>query len=318
MEPLTDPIPDGQPTFLGVPRCADVETLDADVAVLGVPHGVPYGGDGRPAPSAAATRTVRAQSARFADELAHHDFTFGGEIFAGREVRIVDCGDVAGRPDDTTGNVRRAEAAVHRILARGAFPLILGVDDSVPIPVMRGYAGHADPLCIVQIDAHLDWRDERFGVREGLSSPMRRASELPYVRGMFQVGLRGVGSARRDEVEAARTWGSVLVTAPELRREGIDAALERLPADDAFVTFDMDAMDPALAPGVGAPVFGGLFYDEATGLLRGIAARRRIVGFDLVEIQPEADWRDRTSLLGARLALDFLGALAWTGQIGRA
>ncbi|MBA3413668.1 MAG: arginase family protein, partial [Chloroflexia bacterium] len=244
-------------------------------------------------------------------------FTFGGEIFAGREVRIVDCGDVAGRPDDTAGNARRTEAVVRRILTRGAFPLVLGGDDSIPIPVMRGFAGHAGSLCVVQIDAHLDWRDERLGVRDGLSSPMRRASELPFVTGMFQVGLRGVGSARREEVEAARTWGSVLVTAAALRRAGVDAALAELPAGDVFVTFDMDAMDPTLAPGVIAPVFGGLTYDEATDLLRGVAARRRVVGFDLTEIQPEADVRGQTSSLGARLALNLLGALAWTGQIGR-
>jgi len=317
MEPLTDPLPEGKPTFLGAPRCTDLASLAADVAVLGVPHGVPYGGDGAAAPSAAATRTVRAQSARYADELHHHDFTFGGEIFAGREVRIVDCGDVAGRPDDTAGNARRTEAAVRGILARGAFPLVLGGDDSIPIPVMRGFAGHAGSLCVVQIDAHLDWRDERLGVRDGLSSPMRRASELPFVTGMFQVGLRGVGSARREEAEAARAWGSVLVTAAALRRAGVDAALAELPAGDVFVTFDMDAMDPTLAPGVIAPVFGGLTYDEATDLLRGVAARRRVVGFDLTEIQPEADVRGQTSSLGARLALNLLGALAWTGQIGR-
>ena len=317
MEPLTDPIRDDRPTFLGAPRQADLERLDADVAVLGVPFGVPYPGDGPAAPSAAATGTVREQSLRFAGEIRHHDWTFGGEVFAGREVRIVDCGDVMGGPDDPVGNGERTRVAVRRILASGAFPLVLGGDDSIPIPVIRAFAGHADPLGIVQIDAHLDWRDERFGVHEGLSSPMRRASELPFVAGMFQVGLRGVGSARREEVEAARAWGSVLVTAAELRRGGVEAALAALPAGDVFVTFDMDAMDPVLAPGVIAPVFGGLAYHEASDLLRGVAARRRVVGFDLTEINPGADWRDRTSLLGARLALDLIGALAWSGQIGR-
>jgi len=318
MEPLTQPIPEGQPTFLGVPRAADLDALDTDVAVLGVPHGVPYGDDAAPAPSAAATRSVRAQSMRYADELHHYDFTFGGEIFAGRTVRLADCGDVAGDAADVAGNTRRTEEAVRRIVARGAFPLILGGDHSIPIPVVRGFAGRGGDLCVVQVDAHLDWRDERFGVREGLSSPMRRASELPFVTGMFQVGLRGTGSARREEVEAARAWGSVLVTADELRRDGLEAALAGLPPGDVYLTFDMDAMDPAIAPGVGAPVFGGLSYDEATALLRGVAGRRRVVGFDLVEIQPERDLRDLTSYLGARLALNLLGALAWTGQIGAA
>jgi agmatinase len=317
MERSKLPVPDDLPTFLGAPRAADPAWLDADVAVLGVPHGVPYHDDEPESPSAAATRTVRAASLHYAGELHHHDFTFGGEIFAGRSVRIVDCGDVAGPPDDTAGNARRTEAAVRRILDRGAFPLVLGGDDSIPIPVIRGFADRTKPMCVVQIDAHLDWRDERFGVREGLSSPMRRASELPFVQGMIQIGLRGVGSARRAEVEEARAWGSVLVTVPDLRRDGIGTALARLPAGDAFVTFDMDAIDPTLAPGVGSPSFGGLTYDEATELLRGVAARRRVVGFELTEIQPERDVRGQTSALGARLALNLLGALAWSGQIGR-
>ena len=316
MERLTQPIPNGRPTFLGAPRVVDLDALEADVAVLGVPHGVPYPREGADAPSAAATRTVRAQSLRYAAELHHHDFTFGGEIFAGRAVRVVDCGDVAGEAADVAGNVRRTEEAVRRILARGAFPLVLGGDDSIPLPVIRGFGGHTESLGIVQIDAHLDWRDERFGIREGLSSPMRRASELPFVSGMLQVGLRGVGSARREEVEAARAWGSLLVPTADLRREGIAATLDRLPAGDVFVTFDMDAMDPGIAPAVIAPVFGGLTYDEATALLRNVAERRRVVGFDLVEIQPAHDVRDLTSYLGARLALNLLGALAWTGQIG--
>jgi agmatinase len=316
--PLTVPVPANRPTFLDAPRCRDLAALDADVAVLGVPHGVPYGTEGMQAPSAAATRTVREQSLRFAGERDSWDFTFGGELFAGRAVRIADCGDVAMEPGDFAGNAARTEAAVRAILARGAFPLVLGGDHAIPIPVMRAFAD-GPPLCVVQFDAHIDWRDERFGVRDGLSSPMRRASELPSVTAMAQIGVRGTGSARRREVEAALAWGSVIVPAAALHRDGPAAVAARIPAAERYyVTFDMDGMDPAVAPGVGAPAFGGITYDEAVALLRGVAARGRVVGFDLVEIVPAADVRDLTSLLGARLALDLLGALAWAGQIGAA
>lgn len=316
-EALTIPVPADQPTFLDSPRCGDLAELAADVAVLGVARGVPYDPEEAESPSAAATRTVREQSVRLAPEVDSWDFTFGGEVFAGRAVRIVDCGDVRTVRGDDAGNAARTTAAVRAVRARGAFPLVLGGDDSIPIPVMRAWAG-AEPMCVVSIDAHIDWREERFGVREGLSSIMRRASELDSVTAMAQIGLRGAGSARRAEVDAARAFGSVLVTAAELRRDGVAAALGRVPAADRyFITFDMDGMDPGIAPGVIAPTFGGLAYDNAHALLRGLAAKGRVVGFDLVEIAPAADPGDLTSLLGARLALDLLGALAWEGQIGR-
>ena len=315
--PLTVPVAGDRATFLGAPRCHDLAELDADVAVLGVAHGVPYQPDAPYEPSAAAVRTVREQSLHFADAPAHWDFTFGGELFNGREVRIADCGDVAMVPGDLVGNAARTTAAVRAILERGAFPLVLGGDDSIPIPVLRAWTG-ADPLCVVTIDAHIDWREERFGIRDGLSSNMRRASEIDAVTAMAQIGIRGGGSARREEVEAARAFGSVIVTAADLRRDGPDAVLARIPAAERYVlSIDIDGLDPAIAPGVIAPAFGGLSYDEANALVRGLAAKGRLVGFDVVEVVPETDVHDRTSLLAARLALDTIAALAWSGQVGR-
>jgi agmatinase len=278
---------------------------------------VPYAPEDPREPSAAAVRTVREQSLRFADAPAHWDFTFGGELFAGRDVRIVDCGDVAMVPGDLVGNAARTTAAVRAVVDRGAFPLVLGGDDSIPIPVLRAWTGYA-PMCVVAIDAHIDWRAERFGIRDGLSSNMRRASEIDSVTAMAQIGIRGGGSARREEVEAARAFGSVIVTAAELRRDGPGAALARIPAAERYyLSIDIDGLDPAIAPGVLAPAFGGVSYEDAGALVRGIAAKGRLVGFDVVEIVPEADVHDRTSLLGARLALDTIAALAWTGQLGR-
>ncbi|MFM9107910.1 MAG: agmatinase [Chloroflexota bacterium] len=314
---LTVPVPPRRPTFLLAPACDDLAALDADVAVLGVPHGTPYDMANMQGPSAGAPRAVREQSVRYAGEArTSWDFTFGGTLFNGAQVRIADCGDVFMLPGDHAGNSARATAAVNAILDRGAFPLVLGGDHSIPIPVMRAFEGRGD-LCVVQFDAHIDWREERFGVREGLSSIMRRGAELACVTGMAQIGMRGIGSAREEEARAAEAWGSVIIPAADLHRDGPEAVLERIPAASRYyLTLDMDGMDPAIAPGVNDPAFGGITYDEATALMRGLARKGRIAGFDLVEIVPAADVRDLTSYLGARLALNLLGAMAWTGQFG--
>jgi len=172
-------------------------------------------------------------------------------------------------------------------------------------------------MCIVQIDAHIDWRDELGGIREGLSSTMRRASEMPWVKGMVQIGIRGFGSARKLEFDDARKYGSVLVGAEELHRLGVEDVLSRVPPSDRYyITMDADGLDPTIAPGVATPAFGGMTYDEATNLLRGIAAKGRIVGFDFVEVMPSADVHDMTSRLAAQLILTLIGAMCHTGQIG--
>jgi agmatinase len=134
---------------------------------------------------------------------------------------------------------------------------------------------------------------------------------------MIQIGLRGAGSARQAEVDAARQYGSVLVKAEELHKVGVEAVLQRVPAADCYyVTVDIDGLDPAIAPGTGFPPFGGLTYYQATDLLRGIAAKGKVVGFDLVEVAPGLDTGNITSFLAAQLILNMIGALAHEGQIG--
>jgi len=314
---LTIPVPDGQPTFAGFPRCDDLNALAADVAIVGVPYGVPYDMNGSTSPSSAAPRTIREQSLRWNRYLTHYDCDFDGDLFAGRTVRMVDCGDVAMAPGRYDENNAATTSVIRAVLDRGAVPIVLGGDHAIPIPVMRAYQ-HAGPFCVVQIDAHLDWRDEIGGVSLGLSSPMRRASELPFVKGMAQIGIRGVGSGRRQEIDAARAYGSVLIGAAELHRDGTDAALSKIPAADRYyITFDADGLDPSIAPGVGYPSFGGLTYFQAFYLLRGVAAKGKIVGFDFVEVVPALDVRNLTSMLAARMTLNLLGAMAHEGQIGR-
>jgi agmatinase len=194
---------------------------------------------------------------------------------------------------------------------------VLGGDHATTVPIIRAYEGRG-PLCVVHIDAHLDFRDEVNGVHDGLSSPMRRASELPWVTSMIQIGLRAVGSARQREVDDAAAFGSIRVRAEELHEVGVKEILRRVPDAAAYyISLDTDAMDPAIAPGINALEFGGLTYFEVSNLLRGIAAKGKIIGFDVVEIAPGHDHRSITSMLAGRLILNLLGAMAHTGQIGR-
>lgn len=318
------PVPPDQPTFAGFPRCGRLEELEADVAIIGIPYKSPYeisvpavgGGEPMRSPGPEAAAALRRQSQSYSLSLRNHDFDFDGDLFAGREVRVVDCGDLVMAPADYRADLQAITAAVRMILERGAVPIVLGGDHGTPVPVLQAYEG-GGCLCVVQIDAHLDFRDEREGFREGYSSQMRRAAEMPWVRGLMQIGLRGVGSGRREEYLAARRHGSVLVRAQELHEAGVARVLRRLPkAKQYYVTIDADGLDPAIAPGVFYPSPGGVDYFEMTDLLRGIARRGAICGLDFCEVVPALDLRDLTSIFGSRLLLNFIGAMAHAGRVG--
>jgi agmatinase len=300
-------------TLLGLPA-ADPTTLrpgEADAVILGVPFGVPYPVPGLTAGCADAPAAIRARSERLSRFLTHHDFDLGGPMIPdGAALRVVDAGDVAGSPDDGTGNSRRTEAAVRAVLAAGAVPILLGGDDSIPVPVLRAFDG-AGPLTVVQVDAHLDFRDEVSGVRDGYSSPMRRAAEMAHVQRIVQVGLRGVGSARDADVADARAAGNLLVTARALGERGVGWLLEQVPRDaSVFLAFDLDGLDPSIAPAVSGASPGGLGYWAAVELLQGLGGERRLAGAAFTELVPELDTDGRSALVVVRLIMLLLGAMA--------
>ncbi len=315
MLPRTNPIPSGRPTFLGAPRTDDLDLLDADVAVAGIPYTTPYDLASSRSPSSTASETVREQSQRLAARISHYDFDLGGDLFAGRDVRITDCGDVCAVPGLYEENAHNATAVVGAMLDRGTLPIVLGGDHAASIPSIRARATHG-PVCVVHLGADLDWQDQVNGVRSGAPSTMRRVSELPCVTSMMQIGVRASGSARPRDVDDARTFGSILVSAEELHEAGVPSILRLVPpAARYYVSLDVGALDPAIAPGVERPSFGGLTYFEVTNLLKGIAAKAPVVGFDLVGISPAKDLHGITSLLGSRLILNLVGALAHTGRV---
>ncbi len=282
---------------MGLPVETDLDRISAEVAILGVPHGWPYPDIGSTAGCAEAPAAVRRASQRLARFIGHWDFDLDGPM----ELRsAVDAGDVPGDPGDGPGNSARTTEAVRAILGAGAVPICIGGDDSVPIPILRAWAGRG-PITVLHVDAHLDFRDEVQGVREGYSSPMRRASEMEHVARIVQVGLRGVGSARASDVDDARQAGNLLVTARELDERGVAWLLDQLPAEAAiFVSFDLDGLDPAVAPGVSAQAPGGIGWREADALLAGIGPR--LAGAAITELVPALDPDGRTALAAARVA----------------
>jgi agmatinase len=300
-------------TFLSLPF-VDLQTLavnEADAVILGVPYGVPYPTPGPAAGCADAPAAIRARSERLARFVAHHDFDLDGPMIpTDAQFKVVDAGDVAGTPDDGAGNGARAEAAVRAVLAAGAVPILLGGDDSVPIPALRAF-DRSGPLTVVQIDAHLDFRDQVAGVHDGYSSPMRRASEMSHVERIVQVGLRGVGSARSSDVEAARGAGNQLVTARELGERGVARLIDGLPPDaSVFLSFDLDGLDPSVAPAVSGAAPGGLSYQQGSDLVRGIVGRCRLAGAAFTELAPPLDNNEMSALVVVRLVTQLLGALA--------
>jgi agmatinase len=303
-EQLTEP---PAQSFLGLPVATDLEALAADLAIFGMPHGVPYRFRGAFADSADAPDAIRRQARPPADRW---DFDFDGPLLGDGGFRVVDCGDVIVDPNDLAATRARAITVTDTILAAGAVPVMLGGDDSVPLPFFRAFERYG-PVTIVQIDAHIDWRDEVDGVREGFSSPMRRASELPWVEGIVQIGMRGAGSAGADEVAAARAYGARIVPAARVHERGIEVALAEVPAGRRYlVTIDLDAVDPAFAPAVNAPAPGGLDYGQVTGLIRALTGHGEVVGMDVVELVPRLDATGASAATAARHVCHLIGALA--------
>ena len=282
--------------FLGAPIETDLTQIDAAIAILGVPYGWPYPRPGATAGCAVAPTAVRRRSARMAGFRDHWDFDLDGPM---RLPAIADAGDVPGDATDGPGNSARTTSAVAALLERGVIPVCLGGDDSVPIPILRAYEGRG-PLTILQVDAHLDYRDEVDGVRDGYSSPMRRASEMPHVARIVHVGLRGVGSARAADVDDSRDAGNLLVTARDVRQRGVTWVLDQLPSNGSiFVSFDCDGLDPSVVPAVSALAPGGLAYHDAFDLLSAIGSR--LAGAVFTEYVPALDVNEQSAQVVGRL-----------------
>ena len=294
-------------TFLGLPSVSESEVAGADIVVIGAPCATPYASVGpycKQAPAA-----IRAASAAYSGIRHHLNFDLGGPMLIDGTT-AVDIGDV---PWDGTAHEANRAAIRHTcevVLAADAVPVVLGGDDSIPIPVLQAYAGRG-PLTIVQIDAHIDWRDEVQGERWGLSSTMRRVSEMEQIGAMVQVGRRGVGSARPADLAAAEERGVQFFSAHDVHRHGVEAVVDRVPVGtDVFITVDVDGLDPTIMPGVIGPEPGGLTYFQVIEIIDGVAERARIAGFDAVEFVPERDVNGIGALTAFRLTAHAVGRIS--------
>ena len=301
-------------TFLGVAPGQAAECAVGDIAILGVRECTPYQA-GKSSHAAGGAAAIRSAMARFGGWKAHHDFDFGAPLIDLADGRVVDLGDLPGDVNEPAANRARIAETVGEVLKAGATPVVLGGDDAVPIPVLAAYEAHG-PIWIVQIDAHIDWRHERDGEQLGWSSNMRRASEMGWVAGIVQVGIRGIGSASLQDVRDAETWGARLITARSVFEDGLDPVLAAVPQGArCFVALDCDGLDPASMPAVAAQLPGGLTYWHIVSLLQGLAAKSEIAGFSLVELMPERDVGGLGALTAGRIVSVALAAI---GQSRRA
>ena len=295
-------------SFGKYPYQPDWDAIDADFAILGAPFdfGTQFRAGARFGP-----RGIREASTLFSfGHAGAYDHEDDVTYLENDKVRIVDIGDADIIHTDTIKSHANIEYGVRAILNAGAVPIVLGGDHSVNIPCINAFAGE-EPFHLVQIDAHLDFVDERHGVRSGHGPPLRRAAENPCGPGVSQIGTRTVSSTARDGYEDARAMGSDIQSVRQFRAMGVDGMLARIPAGVRYyVTIDIDGFDPSVAPGTGTPSHGGFLYYEVLELLDGLTKRGSIVGVDLVEVAPDYDPTGSTQTLAAQLLLNLIGRIA--------
>jgi agmatinase len=269
-------------TFGKYPYVEDWDAIDADAAVLGAPFdfGAQWRSGARMGP-----RAIREASTLFSfGHAGAYDFEDDVTYLDPAKVTIVDIGDADIIHTDTLQSHANIEYGVRKILKAGALPVVLGGDHSVNIPCINAFDDQ-EPIHVVQIDAHLDFVDERHGVRYGHGNPMRRAAEKPYVTGLTQIGIRNVSSTAKDGYDAARSMGSDIQSVRHVRKMGTEALINRIPQGERYyLTVDIDAFDPSIAPGTGTPSHGGFLYYEVLEIIDALAQRGDIVGLDLVDV----------------------------------
>ncbi|QFT96010.1 Proclavaminate amidinohydrolase [Roseovarius sp. THAF8] len=294
----------GISTFGKRPYVSDWARIDADVAILGAPFdaGTQWRSGARFGP-----RGVREASTLFSfGHAGAYDHEDDATYLPG-EVSIVDIGDADIVHTDTVKSHANIETGVRAILAAGALPVTIGGDHSINIPCINAFDDQGD-IHVLQIDAHLDFVDERHGVRFGHGNPMRRAAEKPHVTGLTQLGIRNVSSTAKEGYDDARARGSDILSVRQVRALGPEATADRIPAGArVYVTIDIDAFCPSIAPGTGTPSHGGFLYYDVLEILQQVARNHEIVGIDLVEVAPDYDPTGSTSTLAAQVLLNLLG-----------
>ena len=291
----------GVRTFLGAPYVANLDDLHADFAVLGVPFdegtwgwpGERYG-----------PRAMRESSQEYNHNLTEGFYYIDGDRTVLKGKHWVDAGDVPVMPTVAAQTNDKITEMVRKIRAKGAFPIVLGGDHSLTFPVLRALDM---PVTVIHFDAHLDTWNGAPGNLDH-ASWVNRAAKLAQVKKVVQIGQRGL--ANDEEAMAnARKAHTFIITSEQIHRQGVEWALAQVTSsENIYITFDVDVMDPTLAPGTGTLEPDGLSFAEIDALLKGVTAKGRLVGMDIVEVNPMRDGSTRTEQTAIRLLIDTLGA----------
>ena len=284
-----------------------------DVAIVGVPYdgGTSYRPGARLGP-----REIRAQSSLI------RPYSYFQKVAPFDRLNVADVGDVDAPPVSIEKCYEAIDARISAIAAAGARPVVIGGDHSISLPILRALARRHGPLALVQFDSHIDTWDEYFGGKYFHGTPFRRAIEEKLVDGkrFIQVGIRGPMYGE-DDFDFHREHGITLIDIDQVNARGIAWTIEqirRVATGAVYMTFDIDGVDPAFAPGTGTPEVGGLTSHEAQQLVRGLAGLT-LVGGDIVEVAPPFDGPGQiTALLAANLMFEFLCVLARGRETARA
>ena len=289
----------GPNTFMRLPQASDLAGLD--VAFLGIPMDI---GTSWRSGTRFGPKQIRAESAM----IRPYNMATGAAPFD--RLQVADIGDLAINTFNLADTIRIISESYDQILAHDLIPLAMGGDHTLTLPVLRAIAKKHGPVALLHVDAHADVNDQMFGERECHGTTFRRAYEEGLIRAdkVFQVGLRGTGYAATDFTEA-QGWGFQIFQAHELWGKPLDKLGQQIRADidtlPVYVSFDIDSLDPAYAPGTGTPEIGGLTTAQALQLIRALAGAN-IVGCDLVEVSPPYDPSGNTALTAANLLYEML------------
>ncbi len=289
-------VPEPQ-SFINLPVCTNWRDLSADAVIFGVPFGKPYLQNNFPNDQSLAPFALRSASDRIIVEHASINMDYEDTRSLANGINFVDGGDIPLVNNDVSAHYLQGEEAVRYAVTKGIIPVTIGGDDGITNPVLRGL-DVAGSIALIQIDAHLDWKSERYGEKDGYSSPMRRASELSHVSSIHQIGIRSFGSSTEEEVKVARKWGADIHTARQVHAQGIERVIKALPKDvKFFITLDVDGLDPSVMPGTVALAPGGLLWWQLIDLLDGISEKGPIIGLNVVELSPKNDL-NQISMIG--------------------
>jgi len=292
----------GPATMMRLPAQDDVQGLDA--CFVGVPFDI---GTSNRSGARFGPRQIRAESSLI------RPYNMATRAAPFDSLQVADIGDVAINTFNLEASMAIIESAYERIVAGGCRPLSLGGDHTIVLPILRALHKKYGPVGVVHVDAHSDVNDFMFGEKIAHGTPFRRAVEENLIEGrrVVQIGLRASGYTAED-FDWPRQQGFRVVQAEECWYHSLAPLMaevrEQLGAGPVYLSFDIDGLDPAFAPGTGTPEIGGLSVMQGMEIIRGCRGLE-IIGADMVEIAPAYDATGNTALTGANLLFEMLCVL---------